>query len=273
MLGKVTKTAELVRRVRGLLNANSPGVRVAAYQALDRLGDVTNEADADTGQVARRAGSIFRMRVGDQFILDIVDAKESPVIWASRTGTPRIAVIGDRPRLRAPMMFTGFGDRLTISVDKPNGAAQLFYRPVTARATAAKVFPEVIELVARLGGERPPGELGIYLTYGDVLAVIKKLSDDGQLLTVAGNRVPFVLQDVAGDAVQDAPIIPGLEKLSGGVPTLAQATADAAAVTPAATPTAPPKTLLPFATPVPAPSPASAPGAPRDDSGLSAANP
>ena len=217
-LGKLDANADLIRKVRGLLDASSPGVRVAAYQALDRLGDVGGEVVAGTREgggtgvaVAPRAGSIYRMRIGEQFVLDIVDAKRPPVVWASRSGTPRIAIIGERPILKSPMLLTAFGDRLSVKVDGPNAPASIFYRPVTARAAQAEIYPELVELVARLGGERPPGEQGISLTYGDVLAVLKKLADDGQMIARGGAPVPLVLQDIAPSAVQDAPVIPGLE--------------------------------------------------------------
>ena len=201
-LGKLRPNADLVRKLRDLLAVESPGVRVAAYQSLERLGDVGK--------------SIYRLRVGEQFLLDIVDAKGPPILWASRSGTPRIALIGERPRLRAPMLVTAFGDRLTVNVDGPDQPAKIFYRPVTARPATAAIAPELVELVARLGGERPPGEQGIRLTYGDVLAVLKQMSDDGQLLAGNGRNVPFVLQDVAAGVVQDSPIIPGLERLAAG---------------------------------------------------------
>ena len=217
-LGKLDRSADLIRKVRGLLDAASPGVRVAAYQALDKLGDVGGEVATGQRQgggtgvaVGEKAGRIYRMRIGEQFVLDIVDAQQPPVVWASRSGTPRIAIIGERPVLKTPMLLTAFGDRLSIKVDSPTRPASVFYRPVSNRASQAEIYPELVELVARLGGERPPGEQGIYLTYGDVLAVLKKLADDGQMVARNGAPVSLVLQDVAPDVVSDAPIIPGLE--------------------------------------------------------------
>ena len=248
-LGKLKPNADLLRRVRDLLAAESPGVRVAAYQSLDRLGDVGK--------------SIYRIRVGEQFLLDIVDSSGPPVVWASRSGTPRIAVIGQRPTLRSPMLLTAFGDRLSVNVPGPGQPANIFYRPVTARPGTADVRPELVELLARLGGERPPGEATIRLTYGDVLAVLKALGDDGQL-AAGGRPVPVVLQDVASEVVQDAPIIPGLERLADSDPIFDPAPEIAPAPTPAAAPS-----LLP----VLPPDRRIEPGAAAARTGLSSANP
>ena len=197
-LGKLEPTPDLLGRVRGLVDAPSPGVRVAAYQALDRLGDDK---------------AIFRLRVGEQFLLDIVDGTGDPIVWASRTGTPRVAVIGRRPTLRKPMLLTAFGDRLSIqSSSDAKAPATIFFRPVDRPARQATIAPDLVELLARLGGETRPGELPIDLTYGDVIAILKKLGDDGQIVDERGGPVAVLLQDAVQEAVDQAPIIPGLER-------------------------------------------------------------
>ena len=254
-LGKLRPNADLLRRVRDLLAADSPGVRVAAYQSLERLGDVGK--------------SIFRLRVGEQFLLDIVDADGPPIVWASRSGTPRIAVIGRRPELKSPMLLSIFGDRLTVNVSGPDKPAQIYYRPMTARPAAATINPELVELVARLGGEKAPGDPEISLTYGDVLAVVKQLTDDGQLLARDGGRVPLIIQDVADGVVRDAPIIPGLERLAAGDAEFLPPPTPPAA--PAQVAPAPPLPLLP-ATPGAA-NRTGSPGASAGGSGLSSARP
>lgn len=211
-LGALKPNSSLIRDVRRLLDVDAPDVRIAAYQSLLRLGDQTVVGSGST-----RAGAIVTNAIGDktlgkQFYLDQVPSKAPPLIWASRTGTPRIAIIGSRPEIKAPSFVTAFGDRLTIRATDPNQPAKLVHRPLVDRNSSIDIVPDVVELIATLGGETRPGNVPIRLAYGDVIAVIKQMADDGQIVS-GGRAAKMILEDLATGLVDEAPSIPGLEEL------------------------------------------------------------
>jgi hypothetical protein len=78
-------------------------------------------------------------------------------------------------------------------------------------STSVSIYADVLELAATLGGESRPGELPVRLAYGDVIAVLKRMCDEGQVVDSKGRSVVMVLQDVAFGLVDEAPSIPGLE--------------------------------------------------------------
>lgn len=188
--------ASLIRRVRQLLAAPSKSVRIAAYESLLELGDE----------------SMFSARVGEQFYLDVVPGGDTPFIYATRTGTPRIAIIGGHPELTDTAFASIFGARLTISREGGDQPVVIWHRPVVGRSVQATVHPDLTEVIARLGGERKPGEPGVYLSYGEVLAVLHRLSE-AQALVHDGQPVGLVMEENEFDESQTAPLIPGLENL------------------------------------------------------------
>lgn len=200
-LGKLKSNSGLIQKVRRLLDVSAPDVRIAAYQSLLRLGDR-----------AIMSTAVGDKDLGKQFYVDEVPSNGPPLIWASRKGTPRIAIIGARPGLRPPMLATAFGDRLSINLPAPGQPATIYYRPVNDFNSSLTIFPDIIELIATLGGETVPGNVPIRLCYGDVLAVVKQMSDDAQIVE-GGRAVPMILQDVAAELINDAPSIPGLESM------------------------------------------------------------
>lgn len=195
--GMARNTGEsLKRRTRELLSAPSKAVRVAAYESLVRLGDK----------------AIVSREIGGQFYLDVVPGKGEPFIYATRTGTPRLAIIGGHPRLTEEAFASVFGARLTVSRDGADKPAVIYHRPVVGQPVQAVVLPEMVELVARLGGQRPSGETGIYLSYGEVLAVVHRLCE-AEIVVADGKPVGLVMEESDDEDGRTAPIIPGLEDL------------------------------------------------------------
>ena len=101
---------------------------------------------------------------------------------------------------------------MLISSAVPDRAATVFYRPLNDERAQAAIRPDLADLVACLGGDSPTGAV-IDLSYGDVLAILKQLTESGEVLA-AGRPVPLILEDPAADFVHDAPVIPGLEDLT-----------------------------------------------------------
>ena len=222
-LGEVPTSAAVRRVTRDLLwasNAGNDAVRLAAYESLLRLG-------FDQTGVQERA-------ISDNFVLHLTPGDGTPLVYATRTGRPTIAILGalqatgdEVPRLREPMLLSLFGDRLTITRTEKSPVVRLFQRdlrPENADAAPdayadVRSLPDLRELVTRLGGERVAGERAIDLNYGDVVAVLKKLGDDRDLVAgPLGEQIVSVrLQEPRSyggvNAVEDAaPLVPGLER-------------------------------------------------------------
>jgi len=112
-------------------------------------------------------------------------------------------------------MFRTLDDQLTISSTGHQKTVTIFYRgPQVARPTAVPSNPDVAEIVARLGGQGPPGIPGFNFSYGDVVAIVQAMADSQQLSAYAmdGQRqqVAFVLQSAprVERTISGAPAIP-----------------------------------------------------------------
>jgi hypothetical protein len=196
-LGALESSPSVVTELRELLSADDPQVRIEAYRALTRSEDP----------------AVYAKAVGDKFFLDIVPANGPTLVFATRTGVPRIAVIGSPARLPSGTFFTALDDALSISqsTERPS-LLSVYYRGVGAQEPVQQLTTgDLAELVARLGGEGAPGQKRFDFTYGEIVALLGKMTDAG-VVTAPGNaRASFVLQDAPGGwnrDVETAPIIP-----------------------------------------------------------------
>jgi hypothetical protein len=196
--------------LRPLLDSDQNLVRVETYRVLAEHKDpvIFTKVIAPTGQPSN-----------EKFVLDIVKSNGPAIIHATRSGIPRIAIIGDRAQLNLPLVFAAMDGRLTISSDaKDPKYITIYYRPTGGTSPDARVAPpskvlstpDLAELVARLGGE---GGGGLNFNYGDVVSILSALTDDKKLVAYAGGqRVPaqFVLQEMqtVENQILDAPAIP-----------------------------------------------------------------
>jgi hypothetical protein len=184
--------------LRDMLKFDDALVRVEAYKGLVRNND----------------NSIFSKKIGDKFILDIVTADSPPLIFASRVGMPRIAFIGSGARLPTPTFFSAMSDQFSISpVEERKDILTLFYRGADVRTPVKTLTtPDLAEIVARLGGEGPVGQPRLDFSYGEIVAILGKMSDANMLVSATGpqTKANFVLQDLPGfnRDVNTAPVIP-----------------------------------------------------------------
>jgi hypothetical protein len=205
VLGTLKASPAIALKVRTLLNSPDALVRLEAYRML----------------AAQHDSSIFTRVISkdnEKFVLDLVPSDGPPLIYASRTGEPRIAVIGAKPRLVLPVLFSAFDNRLTITSGKGDqaGLVNIYYRGTEfPEPVSIWSHPDVAELIARLGGEGAlddPQHLDF--GYSDVVAMLQSLAHSRKLVaTYQGNEVAanFVLQDVqdTSDSIRNAPPLPG----------------------------------------------------------------
>jgi hypothetical protein len=209
VLGALPSSPAVNEKLRPLLDSPEILVRIAAYNMLARNNDN-----------AVFSTEIRQPLVDSSFALDVAKSSGNPVIYGTRMGPPRLAILGQRMSLDMPLLFSALDGRLTISSD-PNGqTVTIFYRPPPPPGSdnvppPVKIIsrPDVAELVARLGGTSATGVNGLSFNYGEIVSILTAMTGAHQISAMAGGeRVPatFVLQDLprAHDSIYSAPIIP-----------------------------------------------------------------
>lgn len=214
VLGNLPPSSALNHMLRDLLDSDQATIRIEAYKILAK-----NEDPAVYTKIVAPYGDPGNQK----FALDIVPSDGPPLIYATRHGMPRIAVIGRTPELLAPLMYRALNNRFTISTSPTGRVVTMFYRDESQAhekeadrpvSPPVKVFsqPDVPELLARLGGAGERGEQSLNFTYAEVLAIVQELADSGKFVVHDGVRAQlaaFVLQDpprVEG-ILNNAPII------------------------------------------------------------------
>lgn len=182
-LAALPQSPRIDRMLSELLLVKNALVRIEAYQVL---------AEHDSP-------SIISTTVRDAFIIDRIPGQGSPLVYATRTGTPRIALFGNDLALKTPIVFRTLEDRLTItSTPGHANVVTIFDRTVDIKGKTAQSRTDVHELLYRLGGG---SDDGFKFVYSELLGIIQALAD--------GRHIPaaFVLQDLPAlqDAIEGAP--------------------------------------------------------------------
>ncbi len=208
VLGSLPGSARIDRMMTGLLSAKKALVRIEAYRVL-----------AERGSPA-----VLSHPVRGAFVLDRIPVEGSPLVYATRTGLPRIALFGRTVEVNQPIMFRAMQDRFSISTSADGKSLVVFDRTgEKAGGIQLQMRPDLHELVYRLGGG---SDDGLGFGYSEVVGILQSLSE-GKHLGAA-----FVLQDLPAleEMIEDAPPIedpagrvPEPEKpagLEGGAPSM-----------------------------------------------------
>jgi hypothetical protein len=210
-LGVLPASPERNLKLRDVLECRNALARIEAYKVLVRHQDSgvftrwINDP-RDTRPVGER---------GEKFALDIVPSGGEPIIYASRSGIARVAIIGPRPALAQPVLFTAMDRRLMIASAEAGGPnVTIFYRDDQRREPVRMASrPDIGEVIARLGGDGAPEEDRFDFTYGEVVAILQSLArqrmitaalPDGQV-TLA----PFIFEQPrdSRELIESAPAI------------------------------------------------------------------
>lgn len=192
---------------------SAPSINMMLRDML-KLDDALVRIEAYRGLVRNADSSVFSKKIGDKFVLDILPSDGPPLIYASRVGVPRIAFIGTRSRLPQASFFSAMSDQFTISpIEQKKDFLTLFYRGPDVRTPVKTITdPDAAEIVARLGGEGPIGQPKFDFSYGEIVAILQRLSEQSMLVSANGSQIKanFVLQELPGfnRDVNTAPVIP-----------------------------------------------------------------
>lgn len=209
-LGALRATPTVNSMLRRLTNAKSALVRVEAYRVLTSNGSKSVES-----YILPKAG------VDERFVLDVMPGNQSPIVYATRSGIPRIAILGGGARIAMPITFAALDNRLTITSTDGDPAVTIVYRQEGAtRIVKLRSRPDLAELIGWLGGAAREPDERIDLTYGEIVAVVGALAEKGNLISSANNGIAasFVLQEMpqVQNEIDDAPpIVPRTRDQSG----------------------------------------------------------
>lgn len=186
VLGALPPSPRIDRMLTELLATKNALVRIEAYRVL---------AEHDGSSIVSRA-------VDGQFALDLVSTDGPPLVYATRSGIPRIAVFGTNISLNQPIMYTAMDERLTISTAADGKSLTVFDRTskLNPAGIQANVRPDLYDMLLRLAGA---GDEGFHFGYSDLVGILQGLSN-GRHFSAA-----FVLQDVPGakGEIEEAPPI------------------------------------------------------------------
>jgi hypothetical protein len=212
ILGSLPKSPAIDELLRPLLDSPQTLVRIEAYKMLAKNGD----------------NAIFSVPMPTGFTLDVVRSEGPPILYATRRGEPRLAVIGNRTNLALPISFLAMDNRLSLSSDFNDKFVTIFYRPPMPRngprtreeaalvaPVKIKSRPDVVEIISRLAGVGAEGRAqpGLSFNYGQILSILTNLTAGKQVFAMAGGeKVPasLILQDLpqVQDSIYSAPVIP-----------------------------------------------------------------
>lgn len=147
--------------LRPLLDHEDVNVRLAVFEALEK----------------RRDPIVMAYDIDQKFTLNLVPS-ESPMIYVSQTGEPRIVLFGKVLEVERPMFLEAWTDRLLLKGDAGNDELEVFFRETEGVPPQTDlVSPEVAELIAYMGHKstiEAPAP-GIGLSYGETIGAIHQL--------------------------------------------------------------------------------------------------
>ena len=186
VLGALPASPRIDRMLSELLATKNALVRIEAYRVL----------------AEHEATAIISRQVDGQFTVDHIPTDGPPLVYASRSGIPRIAVFGQNISLNLPIMYTAMDDRLTICTAPDGQGVTIFDRTSDLRpgGLQAKTRPDLYEVIWRLAGG---GGDGFRFGYSDLVGILQGLSNGKHI------SASFVLQDLPSmrDEVEEAPPI------------------------------------------------------------------
>jgi hypothetical protein len=165
VLAELPDSKEVDQMITQLLDSDRADVRIEAYRLL-----VANSGASEDSRIQS-------YNINHRFLLDIVQSSGPPMVYATSTGVPRIAIIGRQVSLRVPVTFTAMDMRLSITSANGTKLLTMFYRdPLAPNPEQSLTHNDLPEILARLGGKgSDDSQENFDLSFGDVVAVAEQL--------------------------------------------------------------------------------------------------
>ncbi len=176
--------------LRELLNDSNELVRIHAYEALLRRGD---------------NAAVTRHDVDGEFLVDIVKSTGQHVVYATRSGKPKIVLFGDIVPIANPVFYSTSDNNVTIFSKKGDPKAEnpedqkdhlVVYRKLPRRERTSKKFTVEFNtwpMIKVLGSPPRPSQAtwkiqGLGLTYSQVVGILCQMCKQNLI------EAKFVLQ-------------------------------------------------------------------------------
>jgi hypothetical protein len=213
-LGRYPRFVQALSILRKTLDDKDGMLRIIAYESLLKIG---------------RNSAVMTIPVGN-FYLDIVDSKRQDIIYATQSGTSRIALFGTNMEVMRPIYFSALQDLLTINAATADKYITMFRKVGTGSriSPAFKIEPKVKSLIRAIGQKAKNGQgmlmlpdldsegkpkrdkdgqivykkasiKGLGLNYGQLVTILYRLSKQSALVSSETSKpAKFVLQKPAG---------------------------------------------------------------------------
>jgi hypothetical protein len=177
ILGELPDSPEIDHLMAQLLDSDRADVRIEAYRLLVGSPDMQAEpSDDKADNEVRHHYGIVTYNIAHRFLLDIVPSQGPPMVYATSTGVPRLAIIGHQLSLQTPLTFTAMDMRLSISSSDGTKLLTMFYRdPLSPDPVKVDTHNDLPEILARLGGEGPSDGQQFNLSFADVVAIAQQM--------------------------------------------------------------------------------------------------
>lgn len=195
VLGRLQPRSPMIAAIlRELVSQDDSLVRIAAYEGL----------------LASRDGSILSIPMPAGFTLDMVRSNGAPLIYATRSGRPRIALFGEDANIITPMTMVTLNNRLTLTSPSESDRFTVFYRQPGRDPVEIQCPTSLTQFIRLLGADVKLGE-PLNFGYGDVVALLQRMSDRKMfgVPNQTGMYAEFVLQEpsIMQDTIDAAPPI------------------------------------------------------------------
>lgn len=181
-LGQLPDSTQVDYMIVKLLNSDRADVRIEAYRLLAQSTSQVAEIGDDSDNGTPTNYGMVTYNVGHRFLLDVVPGDGSPMVYASSTGIPRLAVFGHQLTLHTPITFTAMDMRFSISSSDGTHSLTMFYRdPLAPHPIKVETRNDLPEILARLGGVGPLSEDKLDFSFGDVVAITRQLVEQHEV--------------------------------------------------------------------------------------------
>ena len=154
------------RTLRSLLNDADVEIRLSAYEAL----------------VERRDPFVVRTSVDGKYLIDVVES-DTPMVYVTQVGQPRLVVFNPKLTIRRPLMLSAWSNRFMIK-DLDDESLEVYYRaPDAAQGSINKTDSQLTAFIHFLGhttsvhDPRP----GLGLSYGQTVGLVHQIWRQGYL--------------------------------------------------------------------------------------------
>ena len=160
---------QIITPLRKLLDHDDPLVRLAAYEALAAVDDPTIQRFAFAGKMEM---AVVRC--------------DKPMIYATRSGPPRLVIFNDRMGFTQPMIFSMWDNRFMLKTTHADPKLNVFYKkPEDRRPNIQSVTATVPYLTGLLAYQPKTGLVnespGLGFTYNRIVSILHRLSERGYI--------------------------------------------------------------------------------------------